>query len=118
MSAVLRGKRVLPRPPAGGAVPHPVRELPPARRDRRAERVEPSRNFVSPTLNILLFNNSYHTVHHWKPGVYWSLTPKLHADVAAKIHPELLVQSWLKYVGYTYFVRPFTAAGAPPLTAA
>src|SRR2546422_9164238 len=26
---------------AGGAVPHPVRELPPARQDRRAERVEP-----------------------------------------------------------------------------
>ena len=77
-----------------------------------------SRNFVSPTLNILLFNNGYHTVHHWKPGVHWSLTPKLHADVAAKIHPELLVQSWLKYVGYTYFVRPFTGAGAPPLTAA
>ena len=77
-----------------------------------------SRNFVSPMLNILLFNNGYHTVHHWKPGVHWSLTPKLHADVAVKIHPELLVHSWLKYVGYTYFVRPFTGAGAPPLTAA
>jgi len=38
-----------------------------------------SRNFVSPTLNILLFNNGYHTVHHWKPGVHWTLTPKLHA---------------------------------------
>ncbi len=71
-----------------------------------------SRNFVSPTLNILLFNNGYHTVHHWRPGVHWSLTPKLHAEVAAKIHPELLVKSWLKYVGYTYFMRPFTRAVA------
>ncbi len=74
--------------------------------------MEPSRNFVSPTLNILLFNNGYHTVHHWRPGVHWSLTPKLHAEVAAKIHPELLVKSWLKYVGYTYFMRPFTRAVA------
>ena len=77
-----------------------------------------SRNFVSPMLNLLLFNNGYHTVHHWKPGVHWSLTPKLQAEVAGKIHPDLLVKSWLRYVGYTYFVRPFTRGGrgssAPP----
>src|SRR5215468_4676154 len=30
-----------------------------------------SRNFVSPVLNRLLFNNGYHTVHHLKPGVHW-----------------------------------------------
>jgi fatty acid desaturase len=74
-----------------------------------------SRNFVSPILNALLFNNGYHTVHHWKPGVHWSLTPQLHATVADRIHPELLQRSWLRYFGYTYFVRPFTGASAPSL---
>ena len=53
-----------------------------------------SRNFVSPVLNTLLFNNGYHTVHHDKPGVHWSQTPELHAQVAHNIHPELLVRSW------------------------
>jgi beta-carotene hydroxylase len=75
-----------------------------------------SRNFVSRTLNTLLFNNGYHTVHHLKPGVHWSELPLLHREHAASIHPSLLVESWLRYVGYTYFVRPFLrqrAAGLP-----
>ena len=76
-----------------------------------------SRNFVSWTLNALLFNNGYHTVHHLKPGVHWSELPRLHAQYADKIHPSLLQRSWLRYVGYTYFVRPFTRASAPALPA-
>jgi len=74
-----------------------------------------SRNFVSRTLNILLFNNNYHTIHHLKPGVHWSELPALHAKHAAKIDPQLLVPSWLGYVGYTFFVRPFTRKAPPPL---
>ena len=77
-----------------------------------------SRNFVSRTLNLLLFNNGFHTIHHEKPGVHWSLTPKLHKEIEHHIHPELLVKSWLGYFGYTYFVRPFTGARAPRLTPA
>ncbi|HTO96864.1 MAG TPA: fatty acid desaturase [Myxococcales bacterium] len=77
-----------------------------------------SRNFVSRLLNLLLFNNGYHTVHHLKPGVHWSELPRLHAQYVEKIHPSLLQESWLRYVGYTYFVRPFTGAGAPALPAA
>jgi fatty acid desaturase len=76
-----------------------------------------SRNFVSRTLNVLLFNNGYHTVHHLKPGVHWSDLPRLHAEHSDKIHPSLLQPSWLGYVGHTYFVRPFTRAGAPALPA-
>jgi len=76
-----------------------------------------SRNFVSRTLNVLLFNNGYHTVHHLKPGVHWSELPRLHAQYAHLIDPSLLQGSWLRYVGYTYFVRPFTGAAAPPLPA-
>ena len=76
-----------------------------------------SRNFISRTLNALLFNNGYHTVHHLKPGVHWSELPHLHSQHAASIHSSLLVESWLRYVGYTYFVRPFLRQRAPALPA-
>ena len=77
-----------------------------------------SRNFVSRTLNLLLFNNGYHTVHHLKPGVHWSELPRLHGEHCRRIHPSLLQESWLRYVGYTYFCRPFTHAPAEALPAA
>jgi len=76
-----------------------------------------SRNFVSKTLNLLLFNNGYHTVHHLKPGLHWSELPRFHAQHAGKIHPSLLQESWMRYVGHTYFVRPFSRARAPALPA-
>jgi len=75
-----------------------------------------SRNFVSRTLNTLLFNNGYHTVHHLKPGVHWSELPRLHAEHSARIHPALLQKSWLRYVGYTYALRPFSNAKAEVLS--
>jgi fatty acid desaturase len=68
-----------------------------------------SRNFVSPVLNALLFNNGYHTVHHLKPGVHWSQTPALHAQHLDKIHPSLLQKSWWGYMFRTFFARPFGA---------
>jgi len=74
-----------------------------------------SRNFVSPVLNALLFNNGYHTVHHMKPGVHWSQTPALDAEVASLIDPSLREPSLLRYLGHTYFVRPFTREPAPAL---
>jgi len=76
-----------------------------------------SRNFVSKTLNLLLFNNGYHTVHHLKPGLHWSELPRFHAQHVGKIHPSLLQESWMRYVGHTYFVRPFSRAPAPALPA-
>jgi fatty acid desaturase len=72
-----------------------------------------SRNFVSPVLNALLFNNGYHTVHHQKPGVHWSQTPALHAEHAHNIHPELLVKSWWGFMFRTFILRPFLPARPP-----
>jgi beta-carotene hydroxylase len=69
-----------------------------------------SRNFVSPVLNTLLFNNGYHTVHHLKPGVHWSQIPGLHAQHVHKIHPDLLVRSWWMYMLKTFFGRPLVKA--------
>lgn len=65
-----------------------------------------SRNFVSPLLNALLFNNGYHTVHHMKPGVHWSQLPALHARHAPHISPELCVHSLWAYLARTYLGRP------------
>lgn len=67
-----------------------------------------SRNFVSPMLNTLLFNNGYHTVHHFKPGVHWSLTPALHQEYAAKIHPTLQVKGWWRWMFTTFFTTART----------
>jgi len=69
-----------------------------------------SRNFVSPLLNAILFNNGYHAVHHYKPGVHWSQAWKLHAQYESRIDRSLLVPSLFGYLGYTYFVRPFRRA--------
>jgi fatty acid desaturase len=59
-----------------------------------------SRNFVSPTLNFLLFNNGYHAAHHEHPGMHWSKLPAVHEKIAPQIHPALLQRSlwwyWLK----------------------
>src|SRR5690242_19428801 len=49
-----------------------------------------SRNFVSPTLNFLLFNNGYHGAHHEHPGSHWTKLREEHAKIAAQIHPSLV----------------------------
>lgn len=75
-----------------------------------------SRNFVSPVLNALLFNNGFHTVHHVTPGLHWTKTPEAHAKVAHLIHPALQQRSWWGYMTWTFFLRPLVpGAGAPDL---
>lgn len=77
-----------------------------------------SRNFVSPVLNALLFNNGYHTVHHMTPGLHWTKTPEAHAKVAHRIHPALLQRSWWGYMIWTFLLRPLVpGAGAPRIAA-
>ena len=63
-----------------------------------------SRNFTGWFLNHYLFNNGYHTVHHMKPGLHWSLTPQAHAGVAHKIPQHLLIENIV-----TYWLRRFVA---------
>lgn len=61
-----------------------------------------SRNFTGWFLNLCLFNNGYHTVHHQKPGLHWSLTPRAHAEIAHRIPQRLLVANVV-----TYWLRRF-----------
>ncbi len=62
-----------------------------------------SRNFVGTVVNWFTFNNGYHTIHHMKPGLHWSLLPAAHAKkVAPFIHPALDQPSLLAYIWRTF----------------
>jgi fatty acid desaturase len=63
-----------------------------------------SRNFTGRFLNLFLFNNGYHTVHHIKPGLHWSLASRAHVELAHKIPQHLLVDNFI-----TFWLRRFVA---------
>ena len=63
-----------------------------------------SRNFVSPSLNYLLFNNGYHTVHHNNAALHWSLLPAAHQKIEANVTKALLVESFWWFVLDSYFL--------------
>lgn len=72
-----------------------------------------SRNFEGIVLNTLLFNNGYHTVHHLKPGIHWSQTPKLHAEHRSKIDAELLVPSMPVFLFQMYILSALRGEKRP-----
>ncbi|MEZ4290657.1 MAG: fatty acid desaturase [Myxococcota bacterium] len=49
---------------------------------------EASVNIVSPVYNFMTCNLGYHTAHHKRPGVHWSLLPALHAEIEHRIPKE------------------------------
>jgi beta-carotene hydroxylase len=65
-----------------------------------------SRNFVG-WLNALLFNNGYHTIHHDKAGLHWSLLPEAHARIADTIDPAYIERSFWWYILRVYFLSIF-----------
>lgn len=65
-----------------------------------------SRNFVGSVVNWFTFNNGFHTIHHLKPTLHWSLAPAAHRDlVAPHMDPRLDEPSLPAYVLRT-FVLP------------
>jgi fatty acid desaturase len=64
-----------------------------------------SRNFTG-FLNKLLFNNGYHTVHHQRAGVHWSLNAEAHAKVEHLIDDSLKERSFWWYIIRVYFLAP------------
>jgi fatty acid desaturase len=48
-----------------------------------------SRNFVGRWLNWWVFNNGYHTAHHRRPGLHWSLLPQFHEEIRLQIDAAL-----------------------------
>jgi len=65
-----------------------------------------SRNFTG-LINILLFNNGLHTVHHEKAGVHWSKTPAEHKKIEHLIDPDLIEKSFWWYMIRVYFLALF-----------
>ena len=51
---------------------------------------EASRNNLNTFFNITTGNLGYHTAHHHKQGVHWSLLPDLHAKIEDKIPNSLI----------------------------
>ena len=56
---------------------------------------EASRNNLHPIYNLMTGNLGYHTAHHHKQGVHWSLLPELHKTIEHKIPAHLYKNSWL-----------------------
>ncbi len=65
-----------------------------------------SRNFTG-FLNVLLFNNGYHTIHHHKAGLHWSAVPEAHKEIESKINPILLERSFWWYIFRSYILSLF-----------
>ncbi|MFO0647726.1 MAG: fatty acid desaturase [Polyangiales bacterium] len=64
-----------------------------------------SRNFIGSVINWFAFNNGYHTIHHLKPTLHWSLAPEEHARVVRpSMDPRLEEPSMIAYLARTYFV--------------
>jgi beta-carotene hydroxylase len=66
-----------------------------------------SRNFVGRTLNVLLLNNGYHTVHHHSPGTHWSRLAEAHAAIAHRIDPSLNEKSFWWMLIRVFLLAPF-----------
>lgn len=65
-----------------------------------------SRNFTG-LLNFFLFNNGYHTIHHDKAGLHWSVVPEEHKKIAHLIDPSLQERSFWWYIFRSYFLGLF-----------
>jgi fatty acid desaturase len=67
-----------------------------------------ARNFTG-FINVVLFNNGYHTIHHNSPGLHWSQTPAAQKKIAHRIDPSLNERSFCWYMLRVYFLAPFHA---------
>lgn len=76
-----------------------------------------SRNFVSPWLNWLVFDNGFHTIHHDRPGLHWSLARAAHEkEILPHIDPRLCESSIFDYCLKTYVLaRLFERFREPPV---
>lgn len=66
-----------------------------------------SRNFTG-VLNLMLFNNGYHTVHHIYPTSHWSDAKEEHDKIAHKIDSSLNEPSFWGYLFKSYVLAVFS----------
>jgi beta-carotene hydroxylase len=65
-----------------------------------------TRNFTG-FINVLLFNNGYHTIHHQSPGLHWSETAAAQKKIQHLIDPSLNERSFWWYIVRVYLLAPF-----------
>lgn len=70
-----------------------------------------SRNFTGKLLNVLLFGNGYHTVHHDDAQLHWSEASAAHAKIESEIDPRLCHRS----MWWFFFRQHFLALFFPSL---
>jgi fatty acid desaturase len=64
-----------------------------------------SMNTVGNWLNLFIFNQGYHSVHHRYPGIHWSQIPdKL--DFMRKVEPDVIVPYWMTLTSAWRLVVP------------
>jgi len=51
-------------------------------------------NNLSPLYNFLTCNLGYHTAHHKRPGLHWSLLPQVHREIESRIPSEQIRRSF------------------------
>jgi fatty acid desaturase len=66
-----------------------------------------SRNFVSKTTNLLLFNNGLHTAHHLRANTHWSELPAAHAKIEHLIDDSLKERGFWPYILRAYVFSLF-----------
>jgi len=66
-----------------------------------------SRNFTGKILNCILLNNGYHTIHHLKPSLHWSVLPNKHNEIAHKIDASLNEHNFIWYLFRVYILGIF-----------
>jgi beta-carotene hydroxylase len=65
-----------------------------------------ARNFTG-LINLMLFNNGYHTIHHQAPGIHWSETRSAQHEIQDRIDPSLNERSFWWYMLRVYLLAPF-----------
>jgi beta-carotene hydroxylase len=65
-----------------------------------------ARNFVG-LINLALFNNGYHTIHHKAPAIHWSKTPEAQKKIQNLIDPSLNERSFCWFILRVYLLAPF-----------
>jgi len=66
-----------------------------------------SRNFVGKAFNWVMCNNGYHTIHHNRAGLHWSVLAEAHTrEVVPRIDPSLQEKSMFFYLLRTYLLIP------------
>ncbi|MBX7195298.1 MAG: fatty acid desaturase [Sandaracinaceae bacterium] len=82
-----------------------------------------SRNFVGGFFNWVMCNNGYHTIHHNRAGLHWSVLAEQHRrECVGRMDPRLDEPSMVLYLLRTFVLRvsppePFSRAASAPSAA-